>query len=344
MIQSVFLNKINKNLMWIKNLKFPIGKKVYFIGTPEYSNLGDSAIALAQMKFLEKCGFKKNHIKEYTKSEYINNDTYFKRYIGKHHLVCGIGGGNMGNLWYNEELFRYSFIDQFPNNPIIIFPQTVFFTNDEDGEIAKMESLSHYNSHNNLTLVAREKQSFEMMNNLYKHSKVLLTPDIVLSTKMEDYGVSIRQRLGALLVFRGDSEKQMVDADRQEIQIYLSAKTIPYQITDMYSSVSVTKDNRKMLVKSKMQEFADSQIVITDRLHGMVFAALTGTPCIVFANNHHKVKGTYDWISYLPYIKYVSNVEDAIKIIPQLLNMNNCVFDNSAILNSFLQIRNFISD
>ena len=90
-------------------------------------------------------------------------------------------------------------------------------------------------------------------------------------------------------------------------------------------SISEKSDTRLELVRIKMQRFAESQIVITDRLHGMVFAALTGTPCMVFANNHHKVMGTYDWISYLPYIKYASDVEDAIKIIPQLLKMNNCL-------------------
>ena len=336
---------LREKLYWWRYLRFPLGKKVYLIGTPNHSNIGDSAIACAELLFLKKI-VGDNRVKELTVYEYQQNASFIEKYINKKRLICGHGGGNMGNLWYVEELFRYSFIDNFPNNPIIIFPQTVFFTNDEDGEKAKIESLSHYNIHNNLTIVAREKQSFEMMNCLYKRSKVLLTPDIVLSTKMEDYGVSIRQRSGALLVFRDDSEKQMFDADRQEIQTYLAEKMIPYRITDMYSSVPVTKDNRMMLVKSKMQEFADSQIVITDRLHGMVFAALTGTPCIVFPNNHHKVKGTFDWISYLPYIEYVSNVEDAKKKVPQLLNMlnNHYSFDNTTLMNQFMHLRNYILD
>ena len=77
-----------------------------------------------------------------------------------------------------------------------------------------------------------------------------------------------------------------------------------------------------------MQEFADSELVITDRLHGMVFAALTGTPCIVFSNYNHKVKGTYDWISYLPYIKYVESLEEAKKCIPELIAMENTCYDS----------------
>ena len=64
----------------------------------------------------------------------------------------------------------------------------------------------------------------------------------------------------------------------------------------------------------------------------MIFAAITGTPCIVFSNYNHKVKGTYDWISYLSYIKYVENVEEAINILPSLLEVKDCVFDNTSLM------------
>ena len=329
--------KIKMNLYFFRLIRFPIGKKAYFIGTPEYSNLGDSEIAIAQMLFLEKCGYKKKHIKEFTQSEYNNYSGLIYRYIGKRHLICGIGGGNMGNLWYNEELFRYSFIDQFPNNPIIIFPQTVFFTDDEDGEKAKKESLLHYNTHSSLTLVAREKQSFSMMNSLYKCSKVLLTPDIVLSTRMEDYGASLIAKNGKV-IFQSDKEKKMTDNDRSKIQDYLIENNFSFRTSDMYSDVPVTKDNRVELVRKKMQEFSESELVITDRLHGMVFAALTGTPCIVFSNNHHKVQATYDWISYLPYIKLVNDYENAISLIPVMLRFKDCMYNNEPIESSFYDL------
>jgi pyruvyl transferase EpsI len=42
--------------------------------------------------------------------------------------------------------------------------------------------------------------------------------------------------------------------------------------------------------------FSASELVVTDRLHGMVFSYITNTPCIVFPNNNHKIKGTYEWI------------------------------------------------
>jgi pyruvyl transferase EpsI len=96
----------------------------------------------------------------------------------------------------------------------------------------------------------------------------------------------------------------------------------------MYSECPITKENRDECVRKKMQEFCGAKLVITDRLHGMVFSAITGTPCIVFSNSNHKVKGTYDWISYLPYISYVDTAEQAKEAITKLLDMKDCFYDN----------------
>lgn len=320
----------------------PFGKKVYFLGTPEYSNLGDSAIALAEMIFLEKCGVEKKRIKEFTQSEVIGYAEYIFKRINKKHLVCGIGGGNIGNVWYNEELFRYKFMDALRENPTIIFPQTIYYTDDDSGKKAIKASLPHYNNHKNLTIVAREKYSYDLIEGLYSTPKKLLTPDIVLSTTMQDYGIKAQERKGCLLVFRSDLEKAMDDSDRELIKSYLDSQCFDYKITDMHSDCQINKTNRLECVRNKMQEFVSSELVITDRLHGMIFAAITETPCIVFSNNNYKVKGTYEWIKYLPYIKYVENIEQAIKYIPELLQIKNCEFDNDPLWEHFNKLTEVI--
>ena len=85
----------------------------------------------------------------------------------------------------------------------------------------------------------------------------------------------------------------------------------------------------------KLQEFADAEFVITDRLHGMVFAAITETPCIVFSNYNQKVKGTYEWISCLPYIKYARDVRDSLSVLQELFTMNCCHFDNKPLIRKY---------
>ncbi|MEE1057035.1 MAG: polysaccharide pyruvyl transferase family protein [Acutalibacteraceae bacterium] len=317
-------HKINN---W-KYFSFPIGKKVYVIGTPEYKNLGDSAIAIAEMKFLESCGIPSNRIKEITVPEYNQDYEQLVKCIGCKNFICGIGGGNMGNQWYDEELFRYKFMEDLPHNPLVIFPQTIHYTDNDEGKTAEEKSIQIYNERYGLTLVAREEKSNEIMKTLYPKTDILLTPDIVLSATMETFGVTPHNRNGVLLCMRSDAEKTLTDEDRMYIEEYLKNNSYEYRKTDMYSDYDVNKYNRADCVRSKMNEFTKAELVITDRLHGMIFSAITGTPCVVFSNYNHKVSGTYKWISYLPYIKYVEDIKDVERYAPELISMKNCQFDN----------------
>lgn len=47
--------------------------------------------------------------------------------------------------------------------------------------------------------------------------------------------------------------------------------------------------------------------MVTDRLHGMLFAILTERPCLVFANNNHKIESTIStWLQDTERIKLVN--------------------------------------
>ncbi len=304
-------------------------KLVIVPGTPTHTNLGDSAIAFAEMEFLKKCGIAEESIIEIGFDEYHTYGDFIEKFLRKDARIMHLGGGNMGSQWLNEEYFHRRLLKNFPKNRQVIFPQTVHYLQDEVGLREEKASIACYNGKGNLTMVAREAGSYEMMKRLYPDTEVLLVPDIVLSSHMEDYGVVPAERQGALLCMRSDTEQSMNDAERQEIAKELEARDLVSRWTDTHSETDVTKKMRREMIRSKMQEFAGAQIVVTDRLHGMIFSAVTGTPCIAFSNYNHKVKGTYQWIQYLPYIKYAETVEEAIAYIPELLNMDNCRFDNS---------------
>ena len=45
------------------------------------------------------------------------------------------------------------------------------------------------------------------------------------------------------------------------------------------------------------RSYSGCELVITDRLHGMLFSAITNTPCIVFDNSYGKISSLYDtWL------------------------------------------------
>ena len=336
---------ISKCIMF-KYLVFPFGKKVYVLGTPDYTNMGDSAITLAETEFIRKSlMISPKRIKELTNAEYFKYRKTVKKVIRKKSLICGVGGGNMGNYWYNEELFRYELINDFSDNPIVIFPQTIFYTNDDEGEKAEEKSADYYGKCRHLTIVAREQISYHKMRTLYKNSNILLTPDIVLSADRDFWGVKPNKRKGILLCLRTDTEKMISDEDVQKITNYLCENNYGYQTTDMYSDCQlINRYNRYECVKAKMEEFVYAELVITDRLHAMIFSIITQTPCIVLDNCNYKIKGTYEWIKYLPYIRYISQVENIEKHIEDLLNMKNCQFDSRPLAVHFEKLAEVLKD
>lgn len=64
--------------------------------------------------------------------------------------------------------------------------------------------------------------------------------------------------------------------------------------------------------------------MLTDKLHGMIFLYITGTPCIVLANDNHKIEETYKhWLNNANYIRFiekktVENILDAINELKQI--------------------------
>ena len=54
--------------------------------------------------------------------------------------------------------------------------------------------------------------------------------------------------------------------------------------------------------------FKKSKVVVTDRLHGMIFCAITKTPCVAIDNSNHKISGVYDaWLKDIGYIKMIKD-------------------------------------
>lgn len=67
----------------------------------------------------------------------------------------------------------------------------------------------------------------------------------------------------------------------------------------------ITLDNKVSYLDELLNEVSCKRLMITDRLHGMIFAYITGTPAIVFSNSNHKVRECYEWIKDSGYIFYM---------------------------------------
>ncbi|NFF80803.1 glycosyltransferase [Clostridium botulinum] len=310
--------------------------KLILINTPGYesSNLGDCAIAMAEVSFLKK--YFKQEVVDITGTFYRENESIIKEYINEQDLIFITGGGYLGTLWpYEEEIVR-KIIKDYPNNSIVVFPQTIYYSNDENGIKELEKSKEIYNSHNKLLLCARDKISYDTMINSYKNNKIIIMPDMVLFMGAIE---SNYNRDGILLCLKNDKESNLNEDSRGKLKKIAEKYSEQVKITDTMIDKNVAKEIRKKYIDEKLKEFQKSELIITDRLHGMIFAAITGTRCIAIDNCNHKIKSTYEWIKELEYIQYADNLDNVQKFIESFETKKNYKYDNSMLVPYFEKLK-----
>ena len=128
-------------------------------------------------------------------------------------------------------------------------------------------------------------------------------------------------RKGVVISLRRDLEKTRTDAQEEAVISFAETefnRNIRFLDTD--KDYNITSNDRKVEISQFFNEYRSAELVITDRLHGMIFSAITGTPCIVINSRSPKVKGCYEWIKNLDYIKFcddVNNIEKIYRSIPK---------------------------
>ena len=149
----------------------------------------------------------------------------------------------------------------------------------------------------------------------------------------------IKKDTDILICLRKDKEKVI---DNKIGNIILELKNrYSLKYTDTVINSFILPDKRKEYVEEKILEFVNSKIVITDRLHGMIFAFLTKTPCIALNNSSGKVLGVYEWIKECGYIKVINDIEEIPKLIEILLKQK-INGKNLNMKERFQRIKNFL--
>ena len=273
-------------------------RKIYIIGVPEYGNLGDHAIAISQRALLEEF-FPEGEIIEVTNDMMNSHCLAIKYTLKKDDIVTLIGGGNFGDEYPSEENTRFLALKYFRRNKIVMFPQTVYFTDKGKDERNRMRKVIQ--KCRNLHLIYREKKSYDYAQKYFQLANNYLLIDTVLFLKYKN----VNGRNGVLICCRNDKEAVIQKALINKIQKHFHSKGKMTTKIDTVLEKNISSCERKKIVYQYLDLFSKSEMVVTDRLHGMIFSAITNTPCVVFPNYNHKVSGCYDTIKELEYIRIV---------------------------------------
>ncbi|EOB1207391.1 polysaccharide pyruvyl transferase family protein [Photobacterium damselae] len=268
-------------------------KNIFVLLSTDYSNLGDHALTYAHIKYLNKV-YPTANIIEVVVSDTLKCIKVIKENIKDDDLITLKGGGNIGIQYFREELYRRKIISTFKSNKIIIFPQTIYFPDNKIGNKEKEITFNVFKENKNLYVVTRDKESFKQIENVIRE-RAILTPDIVLS--LENYSNNNLSRKGVVTAFRDDVEGVFNDKFKIEIIEKIKNKFNRVIISDTTTDYPINISMREIELHKIWDKFCSAELIITDRLHGMIFAKLTSTPCIVMRTYNHKLTGQYEWLS-----------------------------------------------
>lgn len=294
-------------------------KRIWYFCVPTHSNLGDQAQACCIEKYFRK--FFSDHIV----FKLSNNafDFYeekilmiLKEKIKETDLIFFQSGYTFTGIHPYENMHR-KIVENFPYNKIVFLPQTVKFKNQKILENVQ----NFYGKYDNIYFFARDKISYDIYKSIFpEHRNVHCFPDIV-TTEIGNYDLTNNERNGILLCVRNDVEKLY---SFQEISLF-KEKLQKIAKVSLSDTNSETKENSLKEYWKKIEEtiddYAQYQVIITDRYHGTIFALIANTPVIILKTTDHKVVTGADWFEgvYEDYVYVVNDLEEASQVAQQIV-------------------------
>ena len=328
----------------LKDTNKPEHRRIILLNVPKHGNRGDIAIALAERKLLsENC-------KDFTLIEIPGVFCGYYSHLIKPHLnsrdiLLVTGGGFFGSFWRNEPEWALKVLRHFRNNKVIILPQTVFYFDTDQGRKEIALDRKTFAKFSDLHVFVRDRNSYELISrvNLFPKAKsVNLVPDMVCS--MDFQSLAPEKRSGVLVCLRPDAER-VLDKNERNMLIAKLCKEFGdvkfWSTNPMQSSVKL-RDWEDALTEA-FRTVAAAELLVTDRLHGMIFAAVTGTPCVAFDNKTGKVHSVYEWISGCGYIQICRSLDEFDGAVQKAMESPH-KWDNSQLIPYFRKITALISE
>ena len=281
---------------------------------PYYTNIGDTLIWEGTKHFLKNIP----HKCLYTASV----ETYKYRPLQAGTVILMQGGGNFGDLWRRHQDLRLEVIKAYPNNKIIVLPQTVFYKDDA----VLQEDAKIFNSHKNLHICARDTISFEYLQQTLTCS-LLLVPDMafyITDKLLKRYSKKVGDR--ALLLKRNDTEfneydfgsyiteeSTMLDTcDWPTMEQQFKAKMYLDKLIWHKETLGILPDIyadwifRPFQVKKGVEFVSQYKKVYTTRLHVAILSLLLDKEIVFFDNSYGKNSSFYDtWLKGVENITFI---------------------------------------
>lgn len=326
-----------------KSFKATKGGRLIYLSEIDHGNLGDHAIIYSIHNLLGEKE-KEMPVFSFARKECVAAVKKIAEFSNKDDIIVIPGGGWIGTLWKESGNLFTEMIELFSKSHIIVFPQTISFDSSDYSARQKKRLYNAISKCKNIDLFVREKESYDFLLNEMppQNDKIKygLYPDMVLYINP---GIETERGKNVLCVLRRDKEKLSNDNVVDEIKTYLSSQGYGISYSDTVCPYHISIESREKELLAKWKEFAGASLVITDRLHGMIFSIINHTPCIAMDNSNHKISRVFDcWLKDIRGVRVVSSTNEAINAFNDL--MNEEVSDVSALNQYFEEMKERITN
>lgn len=305
-------------------------RTVALLDYPDYANIGDSLIWLAEIAYLKRAGIRIAYTCDH--ASYV--PARLARRVGNGTILI-TGGGNLGDLYPRHQRFREAVVQTFPGNKIIQLPQTIHFQ--EHSNLARARAI--FNAHPDLTLLVRDRQSLELVGNEFR-AKAVLCPDMALA--LPALTRPTRPSRSVLWLARTDLESAgparfSPVPDGVEVEDWTHDEpTWTKRITE-WGEQHVGRHPRllgrleplvrqtnaviaRQRVNHGVQILSRGRVVVTDRLHGHILSLLLGIPHVILDNSNGKVKQFFEtWTRDAELAHWADSAREALEIGARLV-------------------------
>ncbi|NIK79532.1 pyruvyl transferase EpsO [Paenibacillus castaneae] len=309
------MDELKGQLRQILNV-IPQGSSIYYIDYPVHSNGGDLLIMKGTEAF-----FKDYNIS--VQARYSVLDFPDSLLIPRDQIIVLHGGGNFGDLYPAHQKLREKIIASYPNNRIVILPQTIFY--DKESEFDRTAHV--FNRHNDVHLYVRDTLSYQMAAQKFHSCSIYLSPDMAHQL----WPILPKSSPGKELLcfFRTDIEKT-----KEQEQLEMSGRGDYLDWTSLYNRVEKKSINMIVRMMSKgsgplpmhtiwgkytdylvdkaVKRFSGYRNVQTSRLHGHILSCLMDKPNTLLDNSYGKNSNYYNtWTSGIKSAQLVVKNDDS---------------------------------
>ncbi len=284
--------------------------RVALLDFPFHPNCGDSLIYLGEIAALEEIGV---DILAVSDAEGFRPEHYLS--LPPDTVMLFHGGGNFGGLWDTPHMRRNEELQQLRAFKAVMLPQSMTPMDQE----CRQQTRTVLAGHSDVTLMWRDRQSFEKSLTLFPEVRSILVPDAAFGLfPLRQPQVTLRAKERVALLARKDREGSgLADA--------VNGTVVP--VRD-WECVFVEKAARRLLRfaierersapgrprmrlrrrlfytyahlngRSAARQLKSSNVVVVDRLHAWILSVLLNVPHVVVDTKYGKISAVMT--SWLP--------------------------------------------